>query len=110
MRIQVWFPLLGFRVYPRSTLQRKWERTGKVYSSDSDYHAFLLRLWREGARKPWRAELVSPHTGAKHHFTDQGQLLAFLAELTQAEAAVELPPQRTHLEAPGRGMSTRLDD
>ena len=51
-------------------------------SEQSDYHAYLLRLWREGVQKPWRAELVSPHTGAKQHFADQGQLLTFLAELT----------------------------
>lgn len=47
-----------------------------------DYHAYLLRLWREGAQKPWRAELVSPHTGDKHHFADQGKLIEFLANLT----------------------------
>ena len=51
----------------------------------ADYHAYLLRLWREGAQKPWRAELVSPHTGDHHHFARQEQLLAFLAELTAAD-------------------------
>lgn len=47
-----------------------------------DYHAYLLRLWREGAQKPWRAELVSPHTGDKRHFANHAQLIEFLAELT----------------------------
>lgn len=58
-------------------------------AAPADYHAYLLRLWREGAQKPWRAELVSPHTGVRRHFAHQEQLLAFLAELTAAAAAQE---------------------
>ena len=54
-------------------------------AAPADYHAYLLRLWREGAQKPWRAELVSPHTGDHHHFARREQLLAFLAELTAAD-------------------------
>lgn len=46
-----------------------------------DYHAYLLRLWRESGTLPWRAELVSPHTGAKHSFASRSQLLAFLNQL-----------------------------
>lgn len=58
-------------------------------AAPADYHAYLLRLWREGAQKPWRAELVSPHTGERHHFAQREQLLAFLTELTAATAAQE---------------------
>lgn len=53
-------------------------------TGQADYHAYLLRLWREGSEKPWRAVLISPHTGARHHFADPDQLLMFLAELTAA--------------------------
>lgn len=51
-------------------------------SKQPDYHAYLLRLWRESGNLPWRAELVSPHTGAKHHFASWSQLMAFLNKLT----------------------------
>jgi hypothetical protein len=50
-----------------------------------DYHAYLLRLWREEESLPWRAELVSPQTGEKHHFASHKQLLAFLRGLMEEE-------------------------
>lgn len=50
-----------------------------------DYHAYLLRLWREEESLPWRAELVSPQTGKKRHFASPGQLLAFLRGLMEEE-------------------------
>lgn len=63
--------------------QKKNQETEKqVMTQQPDYHAYLLRLWREGAQKPWRAELVSPHTGDRRHFADQGQLIEFLMGLT----------------------------
>lgn len=51
----------------------------------SDYHAYLLRLWREDAQSPWRAELVSPHTGDKHHFANDAELFKFLARLLSTD-------------------------
>ncbi len=47
----------------------------------ANYHAYLLRLWREDERTPWRAELVSPHTGDKQLFADDAELFHFLAAL-----------------------------
>ena len=69
------------RVYPMKALQKNQEIEKMAPGSLPDYHAYLLRLWREGAQKPWRAELVSPHTGAKQHFATHGQLLAYLETL-----------------------------
>lgn len=51
----------------------------------NEYHAYLLRLWREEKSRPWRAELVSPQTGEKHRFASAAQLLYFLATLTGEE-------------------------
>jgi hypothetical protein len=50
-----------------------------------DYHAYLLRLWREERSLPWRAELVSPLNGEKRHFATQEMLLQFLCELTSED-------------------------
>ena len=47
----------------------------------SNYHAYLLRIWREDEQSPWRAELVSPHTGDKQHFAADAELFQFLAGL-----------------------------
>ena len=65
-----------------SAQKKNQEIEEQVIPQPPDYHAYLLRLWREGAQKPWRAELVSPHTGDKRHFADHAQLLEFLTELT----------------------------
>ena len=50
-----------------------------------NYHAYLLRLWREDEHAPWRAELVSPHTGHKHHFASESDLYRFLADVLADE-------------------------
>ena len=58
----------------------------------SNYHAFLLRVWREDGRAPWRAALENPHTGEKHTFTSPEQFWAYLqAQLDLPEATT---PQR----------------
>ncbi|MCA9969112.1 MAG: hypothetical protein KC425_02800 [Anaerolineales bacterium] len=45
---------------------------------EENYRAFLLRLWREARDAPWRASLEDPHTGQRHSFASDEQLLAFL--------------------------------
>ena len=83
---------------------QKPEKRGELVNSrQADYHAYLLRLWREGTQLSWRAELVSPHTGAKQHFANQGQLLSFLAELTATdETASELANNDVENQSPTR--------
>lgn len=46
------------------------------------YHAYVLRLWRDGEDAPWRASLESTHDGTQRHFTGLAQLLAFLEAQT----------------------------
>lgn len=46
----------------------------------TNYHAYLIRFWREDARFPWRAELESPHTGEQRRFASPEQLFAFVQQ------------------------------
>lgn len=53
-----------------------------IRSESHDYHSYLLRLWRDGSHRPWRASLHCSSTGTLHHFADISHLLAFLQERT----------------------------
>lgn len=44
------------------------------------YQAYLLRVWRESNRDPWRAMLEDPHTGERHYFAGVAELLTYLAQ------------------------------
>lgn len=47
-----------------------------------DYQSYLLRLWRDGPQRPWRASLHCVATDTLHHFADMTYLLAFLQAQT----------------------------
>lgn len=58
----------------------------------SNYHAYLIRLWRENEQAPWRAELISSQTGKQLPFASLAlahtylqQLIRDTAETTQGE-------------------------
>jgi hypothetical protein len=62
----------------------------------SDYHAYLIRLWRDEAQQPWRAELVFPHTGEARRFATPEQMFTFMQQQMEgnaARAARPNPPQ-----------------
>ena len=44
------------------------------------YQSYLLRLWRDGEKRPWRASLLDPHTEQVRHFATMRELLHFLEE------------------------------
>ena len=44
------------------------------------YRAYLLRLWRDGAGRPWRASLQPPGGGDVLRFGSAAALLAFLRD------------------------------
>ena len=44
----------------------------------TDYHAWLLRLWRETPYTPWRIALENVSTGERQGFTDLEALLVYL--------------------------------
>jgi hypothetical protein len=48
--------------------------------SPADYHAGLLRLWREGGA--WRASLLDAESGERIGFADLERLFAYLRRLT----------------------------
>lgn len=51
----------------------------------SDYHAYLIRLWRDEVQQPWRAELVSPHTGEARCFATPEQLFSFVQQQIEGD-------------------------
>jgi hypothetical protein len=48
----------------------------------ADYHAGLLRLWRDGPGGPWRASLQDAESGERLGFANLEQLFAYLRRLT----------------------------
>ncbi len=57
-----------------------------------NYHAYLLRLWRESEHDPWRATLEDPHTGERLGFANLDRLLAYLNQrLGEDDEAVNRP-------------------
>jgi hypothetical protein len=54
----------------------------------SDYQAYLIRLWRDDRQEPWRAELVSPHTGEARCFATPEQLFSYM------QRQMEIKPDR----------------
>jgi hypothetical protein len=55
-----------------------------------DYHAYLLRMWRENAgRQSWRASLESAQSGMCKGFASLGELFSFLQRATGLEPDVD---------------------
>jgi len=50
--------------------------------AQADYHAGLLRLWRDGAGGAWRASLQDAESGERLGFADLERLFAYLRWLT----------------------------
>ena len=50
-----------------------------------NYHAYLIRLWREDEQQPWRAELVSPQSGEARRFATPEQAYAYLQQKLELE-------------------------
>ena len=71
-----------------------------------NYYAFLLRLWRENGRAPWRAALENPHTGEKHTFSSPEQLWTYVETQIDPSITVLASPTATttDLEADESGL------
>ncbi|MBE2198291.1 MAG: hypothetical protein IAE79_06745 [Anaerolinea sp.] len=62
----------------------------------TNYHAYLIRLWREDKQQPWRAELVSPQSGEARRFATPQQAYAYLQQkLEQEREREEEGPSRS---------------
>lgn len=61
----------------------------------TDYHAYLLRLWRENPSGSWRALVQDAATGERHGFAGLASLMRFLWAQTEAhlpsEGEVSIP-------------------
>lgn len=57
------------------------------------YHAYLVRLWQDGPRAPWRASAQCAQTGEKRLFVDLEVLFTFLKTqtTTRETSSVEAP-------------------
>ena len=69
-------------------------------SVQSDYHSYLLRMWRVQGDKgvDWRATLEEVHSGELHGFPDLAALLGYLEALgcsnqQEGEAVLEGQPE-----------------
>jgi hypothetical protein len=51
-------------------------------SESTDYHSYLLRIWRDGPQRPWRASMQCATTDTLHYFADMSHLIAFLKAQT----------------------------
>ena len=49
------------------------------------YFSYLLRLWRDNARAPWRASLEDAHSGERYLFARPAELVQFLEEQMKEE-------------------------
>jgi hypothetical protein len=50
-----------------------------------DYHAWLLRMWRETPDVPWRIALESVSMGERKGFADLEALIAYLNVVTAGQ-------------------------
>lgn len=51
----------------------------------TDYHAYLIRLWRDDQQQPWRAELISPHSSETRYFASPEQLFRYVQEQIESK-------------------------
>ncbi len=59
-----------------------------------EYHAFLLRLWRDNARQDWHASLQRTETGQRFQFGTLDELFVFLDAHLGADDATRWPNPR----------------
>jgi hypothetical protein len=59
---------------------------GKNGNLKGDYHAFLLRLWRERSGGRWHATLEHPQTGKRLAFANLPALHEYLSALTETDS------------------------
>jgi hypothetical protein len=60
----------------------------------SEYHAFLLRIWRVDARQDWHASLQNTETGQRSHFRTLDELFGFLHSRLDADEGKRRPNPR----------------
>lgn len=60
-------------------------------SPSSEYHVWVLRLWRESSLAPWRITLESVATHEREGFADLSELLVYLQSVWVSAVPPESP-------------------
>lgn len=58
---------------------------GASHSRPPDYRAYLVRLWRDSERGPWRATLTHVLTAEVHKFGDPHMVWAYIQRQLEDE-------------------------
>ena len=61
----------------------------KVHAVTLNRQAFLLRIWRENGRSPWRILLQSATTGERQTFTDLNSFFSHIEDMTSDSEDLE---------------------
>jgi hypothetical protein len=65
-----------------------------INSKSTNYHSYLLRIWRDGPQRPWRVSMQCAATNTLHYFADTSHLLAFLqAQMDDGEERTGNDPE-----------------
>jgi hypothetical protein len=57
----------------------------------TNYHAYLIRIWRDNEQVPWRATLIMPKTGKQYSFSSFEQAMVFLEERLHQTDSIDKP-------------------
>jgi hypothetical protein len=60
----------------------------------SNYHAWLLRLWRETPDAPWRIALENVNTGERKGFADLATLTVYLQAISAGQESTLTSDQK----------------
>lgn len=60
------------------------------------YHAFLVRIWKDGLDEHWRVTLDDPHSGQQVGFSDIAEFVAYIRRLTEPNQRPEVKEETTH--------------
>ena len=86
-------------MYSTYSSRRRTDSQTHMKEQPSDYHAYLVRIWRDGSDGEWRTSTESVATGLIVNFACLSTLFAFLDARTkkhqpkQNDAAVQPPPR-----------------
>ena len=72
-----------------------WPRQneGMCMNQQPSYHAYLLRVWRNGTGARSRASLEDPNTGERHGFAGLAEALSFLEAQLQSTVDSDKPEE-----------------
>ncbi len=79
----------------------------EIGPSTAEYHAYVLRQWRESATAPWRYSLQCAEGGERHGFASLEHLVAYLHQCPPLDPS---PTDHRHDAADFAALRRLLDD